>query len=301
MKKYENGLFLLKKDKKLYAILEDGIEDINIPESELDKNVFMEYGTDDIELLNKYFKQDYVILMIAGKEEDKSISISGFKDLLYNKRNTKILFSRDKKNVIEPELDISGFKDLRLLNCGKSEILVSRDLERDDVPITYIKGYTSPQLVMPSGDIRLNKVSNVNSLELKANDEDELIRIIYSIDGGKTWQSKRLDGNNYINVGVNIDDIEEIIDLGMTVKEFNSINNGWTEDVLKNGKIRFAYLLRLNNIDSKSETDKLEINMSMYGSWLSQVNNDEFKYEYDNDKLILEVYQDGTYKFNYFA
>lgn len=298
---YDLNQYMFEKDGKLYQLFKDEIKPTEFNKDTITQSQFEKHGTKNMNLVLKHFDENYNIVCMSDRfrERKQKVYIQGKKDLISTTNNyTKILVYADKENT-EQKVKIKGLKDLRTLGCDKSDILVSADTEREDIPLALPYGYTSPQLVVPTGDIRLDKVDKVIELQLKANDIKEKVKIIYSTDSGETWKVKCND-DVWENIEVDINKIEDIREMGMTIDFFNTINDRWTEDVLKNGKIRFAYLLEIDDIKDISEVDQLNIKMSMYGMWEVVNNGKDYRYEYTNEEMIIRMFQDGTYKINYY-
>ena len=172
-------------------------------------------------------------------------------------------------NVIDvagDEFEEYGMDDLSFLLPRDEDVSPISQLEN---PILVISSETLPiinatlsphsQLAMPSGDIILRRINQVNKFELTVMPEDaEDIKIICSVDSGENWLTYSTEVSQF--QPIEIDDLDEIETNGMTINTFNSIGLKWN-DIIMDGKIRFAYYLGSDNIGILSGIDKLTVDV----------------------------------------
>lgn len=251
-------------------------------------------------------KSKVLIMGEDYKEDEKPVArVKGKKDLfstigdLGKKSEVKIMLDRiGKKETLIA--NIKGEKDLRKISENKPNLIrIYQDVEREDVSVAKIKGFKAPQLMLANGDIKLEKISKIHELTLKADDELEKIKIIFSLDSGETWQSKKVFEDGTKNIVVDPTNLKEVKNRGLTIKEFNSINEQWLEDITKSGKIRFGYYLDIDNAEEESKIDRLTIKADLYGYWEIQKGGKNYKNRYTNEVLSVILYKDGIYKVNY--
>lgn len=220
----------------------------------------------------------------------------------------KDLTKEQKESIIKGEtslisdksfsINTTADKDLSLEDHNRhvGEVLLTKD---GNVPIGKIKGYSSPQIMLPTKDIRFSRLKEISKIHITANDENSRVRIIYSLDSGKTWKSKKLTNGKYVDTIIDIEDLEQVKDNSLTINEFNQVNKLWTEDILSAGKIRFGYYLEIDNINEVSEVDEIKMELTLHGGWTSQHDLDTYDIIMSNNMYQVILYKNGTYKINY--
>lgn len=148
------------------------------------------------------------------------------------------------------------------------------------------------RLLIPTGDMNLSNVEHIDYFKLTANGNN--IRVVCSIDDGTTW--KTFKAEKWVNVKL---DIESVRSNGMTIDEFNKINDIFWNELVTTRKIRFAYLFCMDNINDVEEIDNLDLQYGGEGKWI-QAKEDTFDVVYASNTL-LQVYVkfSGDIKINY--
>lgn len=181
--------------------------------------------------------------------------------------------------LTEPEFKI--IEDLG----EKFEVLAWNEKERDNQFIVDATPYN--QLGIPTGDKKLPTIEYIKSLFVQVN--SEIVKIIFSIDGGNTWLT-------YINdTWENIQCTQYAVEVGGMTKEILEAirQEKWQE--LSIQRIRFAYLLSDN-----VEVDRIDLTVDMKGSWEGAINGTDYSYRYPhNESLQVDIKKNGDYKINY--
>ena len=198
----------------------------------------------------------------------------------------------DKEN---PQLHIRGFRDLRpLMESDNPKLLIYSEAER---PVVNVKYKPEPQVVLPTGDIYLKMLDKIHNFTIYSNkNQSGDIKIVFSVDSGNTWLTFNTTTEEFEEV--DIEDMEEIKANGITPDTFNAIGEKWN-DIVVEGKIRFAYYLEIDGINDIAEIDELEVEMDMHGRWRKAEHINDYDYEYDNEHIYVTFFKDGSYKVNY--
>ncbi|WP_129596049.1 hypothetical protein [Anaerophilus nitritogenes] len=221
-------------------------------------------------------------------------------DIKYFDQGFKTVGSSIDSNNLGELFDAYGMSDLSLiiqnidsLASNNPKILALSPTQLES-PKLKLKAIPHPQLVLPTGDVRLNKVKNIDYFKLYANTfANGVLKIIASVDGGETW----LSWNGSIFDVVDISKLDEVKEKGMDIKTFNNLTTQWNEIV--KDKIRFGYYLEIDDIKDVAQVEKLEIQFDFVGRWKKAVHGKDYDYEYANDNLKVSLLTDGSYKINY--
>ena len=117
-----------------------------------------------------------------------------------------------------------------------------------------------------------------------------------SFDQGETWYS--LVDSEWVEIDVK--DLEEVRELGMSMETLNGITQGrWAQLRKDSNWLRFGYYLELDSAENAAETDRLELTVDMQGTWRG-LEYDEFTYGYLGNRMIMRLYAPGDYKINYY-
>lgn len=191
-----------------------------------------------------------------------------------------------------------GFTNLDLLldkDLSDLELLISDD-DKNNLKI-IVKAIPNSQLVLPKGDIILTQINNIVNFKLyTVSNTSENLKIVFSVDGGVSWQVYDNTLNKFKKI--DIQNLLEINNEGMDINTFNSIGLRWNRVVTEN-KIRFGYFLKIEQKDDITNVDKLELTMDVLGNWESILHEIDYDYEYDNERIYIELYRNGSYKINY--
>lgn len=208
---------------------------------------------------------------------------------------------KDSKPIKDDFLE-HGFEDEELTSFDLSKLSVftkpnlliySEELD----PKLKLKAIPKAQLVKPTDDIKLKMLSKINTMTLTSNKTGQgVVKIIFSVDSGVTWKTYNSETLEFEDVETI--DIKNVKEKGINADIFNSLNTKWNE-VVTEGKIRFAYYLEIENEDDIANVDKLEINMDLTGKWKKAIHATDYDYEYDNEHIYVTFNTDGSYKVNY--
>lgn len=155
-----------------------------------------------------------------------------------------------------------------------------------------------PQLIKATGDINLDKVENVDYIQIVATQSaNAIIKIIASTDLGASW--KTFYNNGWVTIDSN--DLNAIKNLGISIPSFNTMNSShWFSLINNSKKIRFAYYLEIEDSTDIAFTDSLSSKFDMNGIWKGAVYGTDFDYDYPSNSLVrIKIYSNGDYKINY--
>lgn len=193
-------------------------------------------------------------------------------------------------------LKVTGVKQLGLNPDGSNDgdIVIWRDPLNTKIPEVKYEGIPKGQLVLPKDDMRLRMLDQVKEFTLYSNTNNKgIIKIIYSVNQGKSWKSYKNGGI----VDISTNDLDTIKEHGMTPDEFNAIKTKWNDLIIEDN-IRFGYYLEIEDFEDTVEVDKLEALFSLLGRW-KKLKETDYDYEYDNTHIYITLHKDGSYKINY--
>jgi hypothetical protein len=152
-------------------------------------------------------------------------------------------------------------------------------------------GVATDRLLIPKGDINLSNVANVDNFTVTATSSTNGIRLVCSPDSGNTWYTFNTSSNSWVPLNL---DHDSLLNSGMTVEVFNAITSTYWNLLIKNSKIRFAYLIRdINTID------QIAIQYDGYGYWVG-AKDTEYDVIYASNSLMqVKLYFSGDVKINY--
>ena len=204
------------------------------------------------------------------------------------------VFAYSKDESI-PNLQIKGFKNvMRITESSNPKLLIK---STNDNPLIESNLIPYPQLILSTGDIVLKNIVDINELQVVANEVGNgVVKVIYSNDSGTTWKTYNYETNLFENV--DIGNLIEVKNKGMTTNIFNSLNSRWMDE-LQDEKIRFGYYLEIDNKTDVAEVDELIITMISFVRWRKAKKIRDYQYEYVNEKIKISLFNDGSYKINY--
>ncbi|WP_142415395.1 signal peptidase II [Hathewaya massiliensis] len=190
--------------------------------------------------------------------------------------------------------DEETFKEYStMLDLSKYKSIVAfEDFEEGLIQKLRIKAIPFDRLLIPTGDMNLSNVEHIDYFKLTATGKN--MKIVCSVDSGKTWKTFKTD--KWVDINL---DIESVRVNGMSIEIFNKINDVFWNELVTSKKIRFAYLFSMNNITDIEELDNLDLQYDGQGKWI-QVKEDTFDVVYASNTL-LQVYVkfNGDIKINY--
>lgn len=198
----------------------------------------------------------------------------------------------DLDNIFE-DFGMKSLSGIDIADLEHRKMLVKKDGEP---PRVNFKAVPYPQLILPTGDIVLKMLDKIHHFKIYANQvSGGKIRIVFSVDGGEIWQTYRPDAQEFEEIDIN--NMEDVKENGITPDTFNSINEKWNEAV--ESQIRFAYYIEQESTSCVAEVDKLEVRMDLQGRWKKAKHDTDYDYEYDNEHIYVSFATDGSYKVNY--
>ena len=170
--------------------------------------------------------------------------------------------------------------------------------EEEDIEKIKLTGTHFPTLVKASDDINLNGINKINKIIWLANDGAiSKNRLIFSLNSGLTW--KTYDTINKILIDIDINNLYDIENKGLTIKQVNNLTIE-DLDILRDNspKIRFGYYLEKNNAFDELYNDNISITVDMKGKDIPSLN---YIWSFDEDRKTInyKFIEDGTYTIIY--
>lgn len=148
------------------------------------------------------------------------------------------------------------------------------------------------RLLPASGDKDLSYVQNIDYFKITGVGNN--LRIVCSVDSGVTWETFSVD--HWENINLTVEDVKT---KGIDIATFNAINSTHWNLLNTNKKIRFAYLLSMDNISDVENIDNLELQYDGQGKWV-QAKEDTYDVVYSsNTNLQVSFKFSGDVKINY--
>ena len=182
------------------------------------------------------------------------------------------------------EIDKSIFKtieDIKENTEGVNEILTVTAIPPD-------------RLLIASGDKDLSYVQSIDYFKLTGTGNN--LKVVCSVDGGQTWKTFNATTKNWDSVNLTTEDVKI---KGMSAAVFNAITSTNWNLLNINKKIRFAYLLSVDNISDNENIDNLDLQYDGQGKWI-QVKETDYDVVYTSNSLLqVKLYFNGDIKINY--
>ena len=184
----------------------------------------------------------------------------------------------------EIEIDKSIFKEIDNMEeniDGVNEILTMSAIPFD-------------RLLIASGDKDLSYVQNIDYFKLTGTGNN--LKVVVSVDSGVAWKTFSTDTNTWNNINLTVNDVKE---KGIDITTFNAINSTYWNLLNTNKKIRFAYLLSMDNISDTENVDNLDLQYDGQGEWMEAKDN-EYDIIYKSNTLLEILLKfSGDVKINY--
>jgi alpha-tubulin suppressor-like RCC1 family protein len=238
-------------------------------------------------ILNKYLLKDLSNNNIYN-------ILTGSINLLGNGSATEQMFLDDGLDTLDEVnqalLDQFSGNSVELLEYNSEQSTTNRDLD-----FSY---YPDPILVLPTGNIDISSITNIDSFSLTANTSGSAdLKIIVSIDEGVTYKTF----NGSIWETVDHTDLSLVKANGMTISEFNALTSTQIMDLVgAPDKIRFGYYMEITDPGETCETDELSLQVDMNGEWEKAQHMVDYNYAYLNSTTLqIELFSNGDFKINY--
>ncbi|WPC42975.1 signal peptidase II [Clostridium sp. JS66] len=212
---------------------------------------------------------------------DQSIIFDGKAHLLTS-YGGQMNYSRDLNQGKEwtYHVDKAGFKDFANFNVDNSVY-----------PNLIYQAIPNDRLLIQQQDYNLSNVEHVDYFNLVSTGNN--IRIVSSTDGGVTWQY--FNGTSFQTIDkLTLDNVKQH---GNTLDEFNAIADRWNYVTISK-KIRFAYVLDMDNISDVETIDSISLQYDGNGVWV-QAKDSEYDVEINNSEIKVYLYITGDVKINY--
>lgn len=307
-------LYLIKSNNKTYGMDEQGLWKM-VEIASLSPLSFEENGIERLSTVTEeqWLQLQKPIEVLTWTDDTESTSV----DVIYAKKEFltpkleltvpeyKPIDIFDDPEIVSlaedsesPKLRIEGFRDLRpYMESSNPKLLVSPEEVQEENPVVKTDSVPHRQLVLAKDSIKLRLLKEIQTFIIMSTESlSGIVRLVFSIDGGDAWQTYSSNTQQFETI--DISNMDNIKNNGMTADTFNSIETKWNE-VVTGGQIKFGYYLEMEDENSAAEVDKLEVVMDVLGSWDATLHETDYNYEYDNEKVYVELYKDGSYKINY--
>lgn len=148
------------------------------------------------------------------------------------------------------------------------------------------------RLLIASGDKDLSYVQNIDYFKITGTGSN--LKIVCSVDSGESWKTFNTDHWEDINLAV-----EDVKARGIDIATFNAINSTHWNLLNTNKKIRFTYLLSMDNTSDVKNIDNLELQYDGKGKWVQALES-EYNVVYSSNTLLQVFLKfSGDVKINY--
>lgn len=150
------------------------------------------------------------------------------------------------------------------------------------------------RLLIASGDKDLSYVQNIDYFKIAGTGNN--LKVVVSVDSGVTWKTFNTDTNTWDNINLIVEDVKA---KGIDISTFNAINSTYWNLLNTNKKVRFAYLLCMDNISDVENVDNLDLQYDGQGEWM-EAKDSEYDVIYkSNTSLEILLKFSGDVKINY--
>jgi hypothetical protein len=248
------------------------------------------FNTHNWEVVCSVGNETQTIFENQGVDDITQIPIEKLHEL---SESDELLTWVDDTNKTSLEITVEGTKNY-LRELDNPKILAWAD---DTDNTKQVKTTAAPygQLVLPNDDLLISDVDSFDSFSVTSNiSGNGIIRIIVSVDSGATW---KVYNGGWQDITT---DKYVVKDGGMNISTFNGLTStDWNNLRGTSDTIRFGYYLEVDNSSDIAETDVLEMQADMKGTW-KKCNPNDYDYEYAyNNKIVVKLLVDGSYKINY--
>ena len=256
----EDKNFLVKKGNKFYRYSEEWVE--VLPEKTLENITKSDLDSYHIENPDQIPSEDWQGIgecqLVTWSYEDVSISI----------------------NMQE------GFLLTDVFNPLKAEAYTEGEPSE-----ATVKAVPYPQVVLATMDVNFGDFHLIEEMKLYlATSGDGDIKIATSLDGGETFQN---DSEEYIN----INDIEDFKDKGMSVETFEDKFSDYSIENIDG--MRNAYLISIEDTEDTAELYEMEVTTMTSGQMEKQMSDENIEFKVHGSVLTAKYKSAGNYVFNF--
>ena len=158
--------------------------------------------------------------------------------------------------------------------------------------IITLTAIPSDRLLIASGDKDLSYIQNIDYF--KINGSGSNLKIVVSIDSGESWKTFNTD--HWEDINLTVSDVKA---KGIDITTFNAINSTYWNLLNTNKKIRFAYLLSMENISDVENIDNLDLQYDGQGKWIQALESTFDVVYASNTQLQVFLKFSGDVKINY--
>lgn len=189
------------------------------------------------------------------------------------------------------EHGMDAFSDIPINKLGEfNEFSILFLHEKGDLYRVKVEYTPEYNLLLASGDIKLESVGNIDFFKVDATTDRDVYMIV-SVDSGESWNTL-VDGE-WEEIPPNADVVK---DKGIELNDFNNVlPEQWNELRKFSDAIRFGYC-----IDGDTMIHSISGQFDMTGTWTSAYHGEHYDYKYiNNSTIVITLKVDGDYKLNY--
>lgn len=166
-----------------------------------------------------------------------------------------------------------------------------------DVNMTIIYVPNEGQLILPTGDLDISTILDIDSINLVSNESGSgIIKLIASTDSGTTWQTH----NGTTWEIIDISNVDNVKNNGISTSALAALTSEQIMELIGTpGTIRFGYYLEISSSTDIAETDSITLTLDFPGDWKKAEHTVDYHYTYRNNILIVKLYTNGDFKINY--
>ncbi|MFA6711162.1 MAG: hypothetical protein WCS33_00400 [Candidatus Caldatribacteriota bacterium] len=240
------------------------------------------------ELTDELYR-DYGMTVLDGLDRDVLLELGN---------SLKFLFWTD---IEDPEIrltfhDVPEYNPLDLLDADVVDLMMwTDDIEEGNEWELQKKAIPKGQLNRTK-NLPIQAADRITNMTVNATTSGNgIVNLIISTDQGQSW--KAFDGSQWLQV---IDEPEEVKANGMPPGLVNSISKAQWGALTNNqppGLIRLGVYLEQDEYEDEAQLEAVDVEFTFGNRYedAKQVN----KYHWENTKLIVRIYENGTFRINY--
>ncbi len=214
----------------------------------------------------------------------------------------------DNLSVGEPlpeEYDLYGmsrFEDFathmsELPDATNTQVFYYIGRQPETTPKLNLNNVTQRPNIITSNNLLLTDIVSINSITLTAlNENDSKLYIIVTPNDGQEYYTYK--NNAWVGIARTTSDI---INEGMTIEEFNNVNEKFNDILNKRSKkLKFLFVMVHNDPTDILEVDKLVYNVNLNGRYQYMNRPTTYTMEFVSNEMVqIKLFEEGTFKINY--
>ncbi|AKA71215.1 hypothetical protein [Clostridium scatologenes] len=238
---------------------------------------------DVYKLANPQGTQD-IVKLLADFNNSESSNFS---------HSNNVVFDGDMKlktnftDTFQKERDL-GTGTEYTLSFDKSLYKTVTGISNNDLNLN-IQAIPQDELVVANSYIDLSGVQNIDKFTATGSE----IKIV--VNNGTNWFT--WDGNNFTPIEANP---SAVLANGIDINTFNNIpSNAWNDLLLTSKKVKFGYLLSMNNITDNVKASSLNVQIDLTGYYTKALAGTDYTINLKQSVIDVIFNSDGSYIVNY--